>query len=196
MVEDIQKLSQGTVHSRQQDEDAAAPSISELEDMFRDIHPRVFSYIRYRVSDIAEAEDLTADIIERALVGLPTYDARKGAFSTWVFRIAHNTWVNHLKKQKRRGEYHAEFGSAMYALPDGDPTPEQDIVRREETARMLACMDTLSERQQEVLTLRFAGQLNNREIARVLDMNEKTVSVTILRALRKLRQLLSESDSE
>jgi RNA polymerase sigma-70 factor (ECF subfamily) len=176
--------------------DAAAPSSSDFEDLFREYHPRVFAYIRCRVNGLAEAEDLTADILERALTKLESYDAQKGAFSTWLFRIAHNMWVNHLKKQKRRGRYHAELGSAMVDLPDSEPSPEQDIVRKEQTARMLECMDTLSERQQEIVTLRFSGQLTNREIARVLDMNERTVSVTILRALRKLRKLLSESEGE
>ncbi|MBN1641762.1 MAG: sigma-70 family RNA polymerase sigma factor [Anaerolineae bacterium] len=194
MVEDIQKLSGNKAQPRETGKDAVVLSVSELEDLFRNIHPRIFAYIRYRVNDLAEAEDLTADILERALTNLSSYDADKGAFSTWIFRIAHNMWVNHLKQQKRRGRYHAEFNDAMYSVPDGSLSPEQDVVRQEQTARMLVCLDTLSERQQEILTLRFAGQLTNREIASVLDMNERTVSVTILRALRKLRQLLSESD--
>ena len=50
----------------------------------------------------------------------------------------------------------------------------------------------LSTKQQEILSLRFAARLTNREIARVLRMNERTVSVTILRALRKLRRQLEE----
>ena len=45
--------------------------------------------------------------------------------------------------------------------------------------------------QQEILSLRFAGRLRNREIAEVLRMNERTVSVTLLRALRKLRAQLA-----
>jgi RNA polymerase sigma-70 factor (ECF subfamily) len=194
MVEDVQKRSGASVSAPREGGRSAAPSISELEEMFREMHPRIFAYIRSRVNSVAEAEDLTADILERALTHISSFDATKGAFSTWLFRIAHNMWVNHLKKKKRRGRYHAEFDSATYAVPDGDPSPEQDMVRKEQTARMLECLDTLSERQQEILTLRFAGQLTNREIARVLEMNERTVSVTILRALRRLRQMLAESD--
>ncbi|NIQ77008.1 MAG: sigma-70 family RNA polymerase sigma factor, partial [Anaerolineae bacterium] len=75
-------------------------------------------------------------------------------------------------------------------------SPEQVVLRREETALMLKCMRTLSLRQQEILSLRFAGQLTNREIAKVLRMNERTVGVTILRTLRKLRQQLVESETE
>ena len=163
---------------------------SDVEALFLEVHPRVYSYIRYRVFDPAEAEDLTSDILERALTHLSSYDASKGAFSTWLFRIAHNTWVNYIKKRKRRLSYHADFSSAVEDLPSGDPTPEQGLVSVEEKVHLIACLNTLPDRQQEILSLRFAARMTNREIGRVLDMNERTVSVTILRALRKLRRQL------
>ena len=177
-------------------EDANDVHVTDIEDLFREYHPRVYAYVRYRVSDVAEAEDLTSDIIERALKGLPAYDARRGAFSTWLFAIAHNTWANHVKKQHRRGAHHVDLGEGVMELPADDPTPEQGVVRGEEVARLLRCLRTLPARQQEILSMRFAGQLTNREIARVLHMNERTVSVYILRALRKLRQQLTMGDVE
>ncbi len=168
---------------------------SDFEALFLEYHPRVYSYIRYRVADPAEAEDLTSDILERALTHLSSYDARKGAFSTWLFRIAHNTWVNYIKKRKRRLPYHADFSNAVEDLPSEDLTPEQGVVSMEQKALLMTCLNTLPDRQQEILSLRFAGQMTNREIGRVLHMNERTVSVTILRALRKLRRQLAESEA-
>jgi RNA polymerase sigma-70 factor (ECF subfamily) len=162
-----------------------------MEELFREYYPRLYAYVRYRISDVAEAEDLTSEIMERALTHLASYDARKGALSTWLFRIAHNTLVNHYKKKQRRGRHHADLGKEVEDLATDNPTPEEVAVRNEETARLLECMNTLSDRQQEILSLRFAVRMTNREIARVLRMNERTVSVTILRALRKLRQRLA-----
>ena len=144
---------------------------------------------------MAEAEDLTSEIIERALTYLASYDAEKGAFSTWIFRIAHNTYVNYLKQRQRRAPHHVDLGEGLEDLVADSPSPEQMIVHNEQKARLLVCMNTLPERQQEILTLRFAGRLTNREIAQVLGMNERTISVYVLRALRKLRrQLTSTSD--
>jgi RNA polymerase sigma-70 factor (ECF subfamily) len=160
----------------------------DMEALFREYHPRVYAYVRYRVTDVAEAEDLTSEIEERALTYLASFDKRKGAFSTWLFRIAHNTVVNHLKQKQRRGRYHVDLGEGWAYLAAGEPTPEEVVVRKEETERLLECLGTLSARQQEILALRFAGRLTNREISRILRMNERTVSVTILRSLRKLRQ--------
>ncbi len=173
----------------------AEASAPDLEALFREYHPRVFAYIRYRIDDIAEAEDLTSEILERALTHLSSFDTRKGAFSTWLFRIAHNAFVNYWKKRQRRGRYHAIFPEKEDALVASDPTPEQVILQEEQVARLMSSLRVLSLRQQEILSLRFAGQLTNREIARVLKMNERTVSVTILRALRKLRQQLTEEGS-
>lgn len=168
--------------------------VSDVEALFLEYHPRVYAYIRYRVPDVAEAEDLTSDIMERALKYVDSYDARKGAFSTWLFRIAHNTWVNHLKRQQRERSRWVDLGDGFEDLPSDSVSPELGAVRREQVARMLECVATLSTRQQEILSLRFAGQLTNREIARVLKMNERTVSVTILRALRKLRNKIAEGE--
>jgi RNA polymerase sigma-70 factor (ECF subfamily) len=170
--------------------------VSEIEALFLEYHPRVYAYVRYRVTDVAEAEDLTSDILERALTHLASYDRHKGAFSTWLFRVAHNTWVNYLRRQGRRRLHHVDLGDALDDLPATDPTPEQGVVRKENEARLLQCLSMLSARQQEILSLRFAGQLTNREIACVLEMNERTVSVVILRALRKLRAQLSEGDAK
>lgn len=172
----------------------AGTSAPDMEALFREYHPRVYTYVRYRIADVAEAEDLTSEILERALTHLASFDARKGAFSIWLFRIAHNTLVNHLKKQHRRDQHHIDLGEGMEDLPASGPTPEQVVLQKEQMARLLKCFSTLPSRQQEILSLRFAGQLTNREIAKILRMNERTVSVTILRALRKLRQRLVKRD--
>jgi RNA polymerase sigma-70 factor (ECF subfamily) len=151
----------------------------------------VYAYVRYRIADLNEAEDLTSEILERALTHLASFDRRKGAFSTWLFRIARNTFINHLKRQGRQSQYQVDLGEGMEDLATDAPSPEQTLILKEQIARMLECVRHLSPRQQEILSLRFAGRLRNREIAQVLRMNERTVSVTLLRALRKLRAQLA-----
>jgi len=179
---------------RAEGEGSPTPEVLDVEALFREYHPRVYAYVRYRIADVSEAEDLTSEVLERALTHLASYDARKGAFSTWLFRIAHNTWVNYLKRRWRRNPHHVDLGEGLEDLAANEPTPEQALLHKEETAQLLKGLNTLSTRQQEILSLRFAGRLTNREIARILRMNERTVSVTILRTLRKLRQRLVGSE--
>jgi RNA polymerase sigma factor (sigma-70 family) len=196
MVERSERSKERTSWPEGQEADRPLPpEIPDAEDLFREYHPRVYAYVRYRVTDVTEAEDLTSEILERAWTHLASYDARKGAFSTWLFRIAHNTWVNYYKRRRRRRSQQVDLGDGLEDMVADDPTPEQAVLQQEEAAQLLRCLSRLSLRQQEVLSLRFAGRLKNREIARVLRMNERTVSVTILRALRKLRQQLAENES-
>jgi RNA polymerase sigma-70 factor (ECF subfamily) len=194
MVEEPNKPGGSMPQPQGEGKEEGTLSGSDLEELFFEYHPKVYAYVRYRVANVSEAEDLTSEIMERALRYLPSYDRRKGAFSTWLFRIAHNTWVNYVKKWKRRDPVLSEWDERFTDLPMSDPGPEQSVVQNEEIARVLRDLATLSARQQEILSLRFAGRLTNREIARVLDMNERTVSVTILRALRKLRRRLESED--
>ncbi|MBN2146869.1 MAG: hypothetical protein JW726_05755, partial [Anaerolineales bacterium] len=57
-----------------------------FEELYNEYLPRVFNYVSYRVGDQKVAEDITAEIFERALKHLHTYRADRGAFSTWLFK--------------------------------------------------------------------------------------------------------------
>ncbi len=161
--------------------------------LFDRYYPRLYRYVRYRVGSRQEAEDLTALAFERALTHQATYDPNKGAFSTWLFRIAHNAIINHHAKQRRRG------GSIdleeIADLPTETPSPEKVVIHKESLQTLLQHVRSLSPRDQDIIALKFAGRLTNREIAATLTLNEKTVSVILLRALRKLKKRIEESDN-
>jgi RNA polymerase sigma-70 factor (ECF subfamily) len=160
--------------------------------LFDRYYPKLYSYVRYRVSSREEAEDLTALAFERALTHQASYDPAKGAFSTWLFRIARNVIINHQAQKRRRG---MDVGLEEIAtLPTETPSPERIVIHKEDLQTLLEHVSTLSPRDQDIIALKFAGRLTNREIAATLDLNEKTVSVIILRALRKLKQRCEESE--
>lgn len=64
--------------------------------------PRLYKYMRYRVGDINEAEELTSQVFERVLTKIGSYRPERGSFAGWLFAIAHNTVVDYLRAQKRR----------------------------------------------------------------------------------------------
>lgn len=68
-------------------------------------------------------------------------------------------------------------------------------MRREELARLRIALSTLSEREQEIIRLKFGGGLGNQEIARVLRLRAGHVAVILCRALRKLRTRLEAEES-
>ena len=159
-----------------------APPRPDFASLFREHYTRVFRYVRYRVNDETTAEDLTAEVFERAYRYRDSYDPDRGAFSTWVLRIAHNWVENHL--QAARGK---ETQLLDEALSTSDPSPEAQIIAREMFAQLSLCLDQLNARDREIIALRFGSELRNKEIAVVMNLKEHSVSVMLMRALERLR---------
>ena len=162
-----------------------AKSTAEAFVEFYNIYlPKIFRYISYKVSDTHLAEDLTSAVFEKALTKFRSYSSEKAKFSTWIFRIARNTMIDHFRvsgKQKTipLGEMENE--------PKSTDTPEQAFIEKEETKILRQCISKLSPKEQEVISLKFGAAMNNRQIAGLLGLSDSNVGVILYRAVRKLR---------
>ena len=159
---------------------------TEYTDLYRQYLPRILNYVRLRVDGEALAQDLTADVFERAVSRQHTL-RRPEAFGAWLFRIARNTVAGHYRR--RQPTVLLELAHDLVAP---NPPPPEIVMRREELALVRQALATLSEREQEIIRLRFAGGLGNQEISRVLRLRAGHVAVLLYRALRKLRAYLEQ----
>jgi RNA polymerase sigma-70 factor (ECF subfamily) len=149
--------------------------------------PRVYNYVCYRVGDTETANDLTAKIFERVLVNIGRYRPKRAAFATWLFTVARNCVSDHIRAQKRRPCL------PLATLDDhrsSDPEPEEIIVRKEAHAELLAAVSCLSDRQRNLVALKFGAGLTNRSIAELTGLSESNVGVILYRTIRKLRDEL------
>lgn len=64
--------------------------------------PRVYNYVRYRVRDTETADDVTAQVFERALVCIGSYRPERAPFAAWLFAIVRNAVNDYLRAQKRQ----------------------------------------------------------------------------------------------
>ena len=129
-------------------------------------------------------------IFEKAFTHRAQYDPEKGAFSTWLFRIAHNELSNFYRTRERQAKWIADA-----ELPGDivlEASPEAQVIEQEAIAQLLQGLGQLSERDQEVIGLKFGSRLSNQEIGQIMDLKEKTVSVVLLRAMRRLQKQLNE----
>ncbi len=161
-------------------------SSDEYSDLYRQYLPRILNYIRLRVDGEDLAQDLTAAVFERAISRQHTL-RHPGAFGAWLFRIARTTVAGYYRR--RRPAVPLDLAEGQQAP---DPSPEELLVRRQEVAQMLRALSRLSEREQEIIRLKFAGGLGNQEIGRVLRLRPGNVAVILYRALRKLRAHLEQ----
>jgi RNA polymerase sigma-70 factor (ECF subfamily) len=168
----------------------AAQQSLDFARLFREHHPRIYRYVLYRVGNSTDAEDLTAEVFERAFRYRATFNPALASFSTWITEIANNWVNNYLLAQERRGRHETTLASedSMDDLHAPDPTPEAEVIRRELLKRLLECIELLNPRPRQIVALRFGSEMRNKDIAGLLAIKEHTVSVILLRALQSLRE--------
>jgi RNA polymerase sigma factor (sigma-70 family) len=164
-----------------------------FEELYRIFLPKVYNYICYKINDRNVAEDITSEVFERALTRLDTYRADRGAFSTWLFRIAHNLVANHLRTIRRHPETYSLEASALEPIMGS--SPEQTAIEAERLGRVGAYIQRLPEAQQEVVALKFGWGLSNQEIAHAMKLNANHVGVLLYRAVRSLRLALEGEEA-
>ncbi|MGI8424947.1 MAG: RNA polymerase sigma factor [Chloroflexota bacterium] len=186
---------------------ARVKTAERFEQIYREMVGPVFGYVRFRVGDLHVAEDLTAEVFERALPRLASV-RRSESVRSWLFAIARNV-VADARRAAPSGtsSVSLEWAAGAEALHDGHPPPatlrdlatsgraesaEWEVIRREEIRRLLAHVASLDERAREVVGLRFAAALRHREIGRVLGISESNAAQILHRALAELRRRVQD----
>jgi len=151
-----------------------------------DLHfDRIYRYIYVRVHSPAEAEDLTQDVFIKAYEAIKSYKWRDLPFTAWLFKIAHNRVIDHVRKTSK--EKKASLDEAG-AISSGDPVymTEQNF----EVFQLKQALEKLPDAQREVATLRFISELSITEVATALGKSEGTVKALQFNAVASLRKLL------
>jgi RNA polymerase sigma-70 factor (ECF subfamily) len=152
--------------------------------LYDQYYPRLFSYLRYRLDDDAEAEEVTAQVFERLLLRLGHYDPERGAFEPWLFAMARNALIDHTRRMKLRRFLPLEW---LGEHPVTGPSPEEQLVEDEVLQQVKAALRALDARERDLLGLKFGGGLNHRQIAAITGLTDSHVGVLLFRAVNKLR---------
>ncbi len=161
-------------------------------ELYEEFMPKVYRFVRYRVSDTQVTEDLTSGVFEKALVNFERYSSDKASFSTWIFSIARNTVIDYYRARGRRRMTSLEESEIV--VVSKEPTPVETLEKQDEKARLRACVSGLSPQEQEIISMKFGAGQNNRQIATALGMSESNVGTKLYRAVRKLRDSFQEPE--
>jgi len=169
--------------------EAAGRDPLAFERLYNRYLPRLFAYAFHRLHDKQSVEDLVADTFlkaARALAGGRFQWRAQGSFAAWLFRIAHNSISDHNLSNKQWDDL-----ATLEEIPHieaGTPLPEELLLQKEQRAHLRRLISTLSPRRQEVITLKFFGELRNQEIAAVLGLDERTVASHLCLAIKDLHE--------
>ena len=147
---------------------------------------KIYRYVYVRVRSQAEAEDLTQDVFIKALEAIGSYKWRDLPFAAWLFRIAHNRIIDHVRKISKEKRANLDEAGAV-SMDD----PVNIAEKHYEAQQLRAALERLPKAQQEVATLRFIAQLSIAEVAKTLGKSEGTVKALQFNATASLRKALS-----
>lgn len=148
----------------------------------------VFASLVRLCGDRHRAADLTQETYRKAWQSLDTFQGRSQV-STWLYRIAYTTFLNHLRKNSRLVPLDEKAASAV---ADPAPTPEQEAASWDEAATTRSAVLGLPSELRVVVTAHFWGDIPIAEIAR----GEGVTPVAIRKRLKKALGLIAEALEE
>lgn len=151
--------------------------------------------ILYRmVRNQEETQDLVQEAFIKAYNALSSFN-KQYSFSTWLFKIATNNCIDHLRKKRLNTTsidipIETKDGSITQDIPDSSYSPEMDTIRNEMITTIHDVIDQLPEKYKEVINLRHKQDKSYEEIANELELPIGTVKARIFRAREILKKSL------
>jgi len=154
---------------------------------------RIYKYVYYRTGNVADAEDLTARIFERAMNHIANYQDQGVPFSAWLYRIAHNLVANWHRDHSRR-TFLALDDVSQLTMTDHGPEFVAQLMEDKEALR--ESISRLPVDRQELLMLKFIERLSNAEIGEIMGRSEGAIKSLYHRTLLSLREELVGLETE
>jgi RNA polymerase sigma-70 factor (ECF subfamily) len=168
---------------RRGDQDAASA-------LFERYFDRIYNYVYARLGRVEDAEDLAIDTMTRSLTRLDQFQDQGVAFSSWVYRIAHNATIDHYRRQGKVTLVSLENAT----LPQSADPSEMAIEQMSNEDLRVAIRD-LTDEQQQVLILRFFQDLTAAQVADIMGKSVGAVQALQHRALGSLERALQGRQS-
>ena len=158
----------------------------------------VRSHISKYVSQNEDIEDIMLESFQKAFSQMAMYNPEY-KFSTWLFRIARNTALDHIGRKDREKNNLpttsiSEQLSELNEIPAPVHNPEEDIIQQQEYDKWIANIDKLKDDYRTVAKMNLIDNFGYKEIADALDLPINTVKTRIRRAKEQLLKMMNVSD--
>jgi RNA polymerase sigma-70 factor (ECF subfamily) len=156
-------------------------------EFYNEYFPRVYNYVYYRVNNYHDADDLTSLIFAKLFEKQSYYQWDKAPIFAWTFSIARNTVTDYYRRLSRSTYTPLE---ATFELMDLGQSPDDIAVSNEVRQNLHKALASLSERERNIIAMKFWSGFSNRQIAKFTGLSESNIGVTLFRAMRRLRHTM------
>jgi RNA polymerase sigma-70 factor (ECF subfamily) len=148
---------------------------------------KLLRYARKFLLDADDAKDIVQDIFIKSYQNVQSFDATR-RFSPWIYRIAHNEFVNALKKrQSRRTVFTIDFDTLFPHLVAPD-TADSTSIERDTKVTLDQYLDKINAKYREPLVLYYLEGMDYKEISEILQIPVSTVGVRLARGRTSLQK--------
>jgi RNA polymerase sigma-70 factor (ECF subfamily) len=151
----------------------------------------IYRCLYFRVVDKDHVEDLTEEVFVKAWESLPRYKPGQYPFKSWLYRIAHNLYVDTVRKRNPLLISDEDMDREQESIL----LPEDKVAQQQEMATLAEAVQELDEIAQQVVILRFVEGLSHRQVGCIIGKSEQASRVIQHRALNTLHTLLRREET-
>ncbi len=153
---------------------------------------KILRYGRKFLNNPRDIEDIVQDIFLKAYSNIQSFDSKR-KFSPWLYRIAHNEFINFIKKKEKQK---IQFFDPDVLLPQiaSDQETDERVKKEERNKLLTSSLNQLDLKYRETLILYYQEDLSYEEISDVMRIPTSTVGVRLKRGREKLKENWQEKN--
>lgn len=181
--------------TQRSDEEIAAlvqrGDVEAFGELIQRYEPKMLRYARKFLFSSGDSEDQVQEVFLKAYMNIKSFDISR-KFSPWLYRIAHNEFLNAIKKNRRLSVFSFDFDTLL-PHPASKETADADINVSEIKNLLDTSLDKINPKYRELLVLYYFEEMDYKEIAEILQIPVGTVGVRLKRGREQLKKIIEKN---
>ncbi len=179
------------------DTDVIARILDGESDMYRLLMKRYTSLVFHVVgkyeNDESTVKEMSHEIFIKAYEQLPSFENRS-AFSSWLYRLAYNHCIDHVRKKQHRNRLFSEMPEEFDAdMTNSEPDPDSDMENNEKLSLLHQALEKINDSYSTPLLMKYRDGMSYEAISKTLNVPEGALKVRVHRARKELKQAMEQS---